>query len=182
MTFRSQASRIAGGLLFLGVSALSACDPSAAESEAGNIDPALSATFDSPEALARAVLQAFADEDVETLKALPLTKDEFRLYVWPRLPASRPERGVPLEYAWGDLSQKSRNAIATSFSRFKRHKLELLSLCFKGGATDYGDFVIHREPELRVTDLGSGTELSLALFGSVVEWRGKYQLLSYVTD
>lgn len=182
MTYRSRASRIAGGLLFLGALALSACDPSAAESEARNLEPALSGTFDSPEALARVVLEAIRTEDVETLKRLPLTEDEFRLHVWPKLPASRPERGVPFEYAWGELSQKSRSAIAASFSRYKGRRLELLSLGFKGEATDYGDFVLHGEPELQVKDAVSGGVLSLSLFGSVVEWKGKYKLFSYVTD
>ena len=108
-------------------------------------------------------------------------KDEFRLYVWPWLPASRPERGVPLEYAWGELSQKSRSAVASSFSRYKGRNLELVSVRFQGDVTDYGSFRVHRESRLRVKD-ESGDELTLALFGSVMEWNGRYKLWSYVTD
>lgn len=152
-----------------------------AASEGNDREPALSSTFDSKEALARAVLEAFAEEDVETLKRLPLSKDEFRLYVWPRLPASRPERGVPLEYAWGELDQKSRSAVASSFSRYKGRRLELVSVRFQGEVTDYGSFRVHRQTRLRVRD-ESGDELTLALFGSVMEWSGRYKLWSYVTD
>jgi hypothetical protein len=179
--FPSKASRLAGGFL-LSALALSACDLAPASSEATDVEPSLSMTFDSPEAVARAALEALANEDVETLKSLPLAKDEFRLYVWPKLPASNPERGVPFEYAWGDLSQKSRSAVASSYARYKGRKLELVSLSFQDGETDYGEFVVHRKSELRVRDAGSGEELRLELFGSVLEWKGKYKLFSYVTD
>ena len=121
-------------------------------------------------------------QDVGTLKSLPLTIDEFRLYVWPKLPASRPERGLPLEFIWGELNQKSRNAIASNYARYKGRKLELLSVGFKDGETDYGSFVVHRESHLRVRDSESGEKLGLELFGSVMEWKGKYKLFSYVTD
>jgi hypothetical protein len=182
MTSRSRAPRFAGGLLLISVAAFAACDPAPVASEATDLEPTLSSTFESPEALARAVLEAFATQDVETLKGLPLSKEEFRLYVWPMLPASNPERGVPFEYAWGDLSQKSRSAVASSYARYKGRKLELLSLTFQDGETDYGELKVHRKSELRVRDAGSGEELRLELFGSILEWKGKYKLFSYVTD
>ncbi len=180
MTFRSRAPRYAGALLL--VSALAACHPASVASEATNLEPALSGTFDSPEALARAVLEAFAKQDVETLKSLPLSKEEFRLYVWSKLPASRPERDVPFEYGWGDLHQKSVNAIASNYARHKGRELELLSIRFQDGETDYETFVVHRKSELRVKDRANGEEETLELFGSVMEWKGKYKLFSYVTD
>ncbi len=168
------ALRFAGGLSSVLALALTACG-------APEEEPRLSSTFESPEALAQAVLEAVSKEDVETLKGLPLSKDEFRLYVWPKLPASRPERGVPLEYVWGDLSQKSRNAIAASYSRYKGRKLELVSIRFQDGKTDYESFVIHRKAILQVRDSESGAEQTLALFGSVMEWKGKFKLFSYAT-
>ncbi len=182
MRFRSKASRFAGGLFFLSALALAGCDPAPVEGEATELALNLSSTFDSPEALTRAVLEAFAKEDVETLKSLPLTKDEFRLYVWPKLPASRPERGVPFEYGWGDLHQKSRNSIAGNYSRYKGRTLELLSVGFQDGSTDYGTFTVHRKASLKVRDKVSGEELQVELFGSVMERKGKYKLFSYVTD
>jgi hypothetical protein len=162
--------------------AAAGCDPAPAKSEAANLPVPFSKTFESPEALARAVLDAFAREDVETLKSLPLTKEEFRLHVWPKLPASRPERGLPFDYGWGDLHQKSIASIAGNFARYKGRKLELLSIRFKDGKTDYGTFVVHRESEMRVKDRESGIEFNLSLFGSVMEYRGRYKIFSYVTD
>jgi hypothetical protein len=181
MLLRVGASRVAGGLLFCTL-ALSACDPSPAEGEAANVAVPLSWTFESPESLAMAVLDAFAREDTAMLKSLPLTKDEFRLHVWPKLPASRPERGLPFDYGWGDLHQKSVGSIASNFRRYKGRKLELVSVRFKDGKTDYGTFVVHRESEMRVRDKESGMEFDLSLFGSVMEYRGRYKIFSYVTD
>jgi hypothetical protein len=178
----SKAPRGAGGLLFLCLVALAGCGAGPSASEGANLGPPLSDLFDSPEALARAVLEAFAKEDVETLKALPLTKEEFQTHVWPKLPASRPERNVPFEYGWTDLYQKSVSSIASNFKRYKGRKLELLSITFKGETTDYGLFVVRRKSMLRVKDRDTGEELSLALFGSVMEWNGKYKIFSYVTD
>jgi hypothetical protein len=183
MTLRSKAPRVAGGLLLVCAAALAGCGAGPRESEAGDVElPPLSSTFESPEALARAVLDAFARQDVETLKSLPLTKEEFRLYVWPRLPASRPERNIPFEYGWTDLHQKSVSSIASNYKRYQGRKLELLSIGFEGDETDYETFVVRRKSELRVKDRESGDELTLALFGSVMEWKGRYKLFSYVTD
>jgi hypothetical protein len=55
-------------------------------------------------------------------------------------------------------------------------------MTFMDGETDYGAFIVHRKSELRVRDTESGEELSLELFGSVMERKGKYKLFSYVTD
>jgi hypothetical protein len=182
MASRSQALRSAGSLSLLSLLALAACDPAPVVSEATDVEPTLSNTFDSPEALGAAVLEAFAKEDVETLKSLPLSQEEFRLHVWPMLPASRPERNVPFDYGWGDLHQKSVNAIASNYARHKGRKLELLSIRFKDRETDYETFVVHRKSELRVKDTASGEEETLELFGSVMEWKRKYKIFSYVTD
>lgn len=175
MRLRSKAPWLPGGLSLLLAAGATGCG-------AVDAEPRLSSTFESPDALARAVLDAVSREDVETLKGLPLTKDEFRLYVWPKLPASRSEVGLPLEYAWSDLSQKSRSSIAANYARYKGRQLELLSLDFKDGEIDYRSFRIHRKSELRVRDRESGEKLTLQLFGSVMEWQGKYKLFSYVTD
>ena len=176
MRFRTKAPWLSGGLFLLLAVATAACHA------ADGGEPRLSSTFESPEALARTVLEAVSKEDVGTLKSLPLTKDEFRLYVWPKLPASRPERGLPLEFVWGELKQKSRNAIATNYARYKGRKLELVAIRFKDGKTDYESFIVHRKALLRVRDPESGAEQNLELFGSVMEWKGKYKLFSYVTD
>ena len=63
------------------------------------------------------MLTALADEDAEYLAGLALSELEFRTVVWPELPSSRPERGLPFEYVWGDLNQKSTNALRRLVAR-----------------------------------------------------------------
>lgn len=52
--------------------------------------------FDSPASLTEEVLRCLAQENIDQPKRLPLSRDEFERWVWPELPASRPESGFKL--------------------------------------------------------------------------------------
>ena len=143
--------------------------------------PPLHHTFPSPEALSEAVLAALADRDADTLAGLALSELEFRTAVWPDLPASRPERGVPFEYAWGDLRQKSGNALRRLLARHGGRRYELVRVSFEGETTPYRTYRVHRETLLDVRDEESEA-LTLALFGSILEREGEFKLFSYVVD
>ena len=141
----------------------------------------LSHTFSSPEALSRAVLTALAADDVDTLRSLPLDELEFRNAVWPDLPASRPERNVPFDYAWGDLHQKSGNALRRLVARYGGRRYQLAGVGFAGETTGYRTYQVHRETVLDLLD-EEGEEVRLALFGSILEREGEFKLFSYVVD
>ncbi len=143
--------------------------------------PSLEPVFDSPEALATAFLEGLGSENGEALQSYALSKEQFRHYVWPELPSSRPERGVPFDYGWGDLHQKSHNALLHTFDRYKGRSMTLLELKFEDGVTDYDTFTVHRDARVKIR-LDDGREEWLDLFGSVMEREGKYKLFSYVTD
>jgi hypothetical protein len=185
----SGASRLARGSFVLAVLALSffalACGATAVSEEspstASDAAVSLEPTFDSPEALARAFLSALENEDGPALKSYALTEEQFRHYVWPQLPSSRPERNVPFELGWGDLHQKSHNALLHTFAKHKGKTLELVEIRFEDGMTDYGDYVVHRDARVKVRR-EDGEEAWMDLFGSVMEWNGRYKLFSYVTD
>ena len=138
-------------------------------------------TFSSPEALSRAVLTALADNHVDTLRALALDELEFRDAVWPDLPASRPERNVPFDYAWGDLRQKSSNAFRRLVARYGGRRYELVEVHFAGETTQYRTYQVHRETVLDLLD-EDGEEVRLALFGSILERDGEFKLFSFVVD
>ena len=63
--------------------------------------PSLANALESPEAVGRAVVRGHAENDLEALRALAVTEAEFRDLVWPKLPAGRPERNLPMDYVWG---------------------------------------------------------------------------------
>lgn len=145
------------------------------------ISAPLSNTFDSPEAVARAVLSALAERNVDRLRALPLSEAEFRGHVWPELPTSRPERNVPLEYAWGQLKQQSDAFLQQTIARYAGKQLTFVSARFTGDTTQYASFSVMRESEIVATD-ETGRDLILRLYGSVMVKDGRYKVFSYVID
>ena len=141
----------------------------------------LSHTFDSPEALAQAVLARLAQKDRAGLRALPLSETEFREHVWPELPTSRPERNVPFDYAWGQLKQQSDGHLETTFARYAGKRLTFVRTRYTGETTPYQSFAVMRESEIIAAD-ETGRELILRLFGSVIVKDGRYKIFSYVVD
>jgi hypothetical protein len=143
--------------------------------------PSLDPTFDSPESVARAVLDRFATGDADGLRQLALTEGEFRSRVWPELPASRPERNLPFSYVWGDLSQKSDNSLLTLLARHRGHRFALVRVQF-GSTTPYQSFVVHRATVFTVKDLADGSSQEVRLCGSLIEQGGRWKVFSYVVD
>lgn len=141
----------------------------------------LSNTFESPEALARAVLAALSEKDLTRLRTLPLSEAEFRGVVWPELDTSRPERNVPFDYAWGQMKQHSDGSLASTFGRYAGRPLTFVRARFTGETTQYKSFVVMRESEIIAADEG-GRELVLRLYGSAMVKDGRYKLFSYVVD
>jgi hypothetical protein len=157
---------VAGGL-----AVLAACTPA---------PPLLEPTFDSPEAVARAVLDGFAAGDREALRRLALSEQEFRQRVWPELPSARPERNLPFSYVWGDLKQKSDASLARLFARHQGRRFEFVSVRFDEPKTQYGTYVVHRESVFTVQGEGPAEELRLC--GSMIEADGRWKVFSFVVD
>ena len=143
--------------------------------------PPLANAHPSPEALAEAVLDALADDDRDRLAALALDGREFRDVVWPELPSSRPERGVPVSYAWADLRQKSSNALRRLVARWGGRRFTLLGVAWDGETTDYGPWLVHRETRLRLLD-ETGREVEMHLYGSTLVRGDEHKVFSYVVD
>jgi hypothetical protein len=140
--------------------------------------PPLANAHPSPSSLASAVLDALARRDRAALEALALNETEFRDHVWPQLPAARPERNLPFSYVWGDLRQKSAQALAAVMSREGGRRYELVGVRFAAD-TDYQTYRVHRDATLLVRD-GSGMEFDLRVCGSMLEQDGAWKVFSYV--
>lgn len=137
-------------------------------------------TFESPEALAAEVLRALQAEDLDRLRALPLSRKEFEDWVWPELPVSRPERNVPIDYVWGQLEQRSRGALQTMFSANRGRRYTVVRVVYEGETTEYESFAVHRKARVVALE-ESGRTRRLALFGSVLEHQGRFKLFSFVS-
>jgi len=142
-------------------------------------DP-LANTVASPEALATEVIEAMHAGDLARLRALALTRDEFRDHVWPQLPASRPEVNMPVDFAWNLLQQKSEGFLRQTVASLEDVP-EVRRVEFAGETTDYGDVTVHRESEL-VVAIHNGEEQRIRLLGSMIEQDGKWKVFSYVVD
>jgi hypothetical protein len=166
-------------LIWLAAIAAASCTTSPAEPSRA---PApLAHTFESPDTLARAVLDALAKRDSDRLKALQLSEIEFRQHVWPELDTSRPERNVPFEYAWGQLKQHSDGSLTGTLGRYGGRSLQFVRTRFTGETTRYQTFSVMRESEIIAAD-ESGRELILRLYGSAMLKDGRYKLYSFVVD
>lgn len=143
--------------------------------------PVFAQTFESAEAVAAAVLDGLARRDGARLAELPLDEREFRKWVWPKLPAGRPEVNMPFDYFWKDFSFKSRASLASTLNEFGGQRFVLERIHFDGETTDYGTFSVSRDVRLTVVD-DQGRERSIRVFGSILQTGGRYKLFSYVVD
>lgn len=141
----------------------------------------LSRTAESPEALARAVLDALAAGDRARLASLALTEAEFRARIWPELPASRPERNLTADYVWNDLRQKSDASLQATLARLGGRVFALRRVEISGETTHYPTFSVSRQTELVVAD-PTGAEQRIRVFGSILRADGRVKVFSYVVD
>ncbi|MGH9162363.1 MAG: hypothetical protein ACRD2X_20555 [Vicinamibacteraceae bacterium] len=169
------ALRVAQGILTLLV--CTAC----ANGGGGRSHVALSPAYPTPERLARAVLDAFRERDRAKLARLVLSETEFRDAIWPDLPASRSGRNLPVDYAWGQLKQRSDGALAALFGRHAGQRYDFVRIEFTGSASEYGSFTVQRRSLITVRDANGG-EQRLRLFGSAVIHNGQWKAFSYVVD
>lgn len=140
----------------------------------------LAHTFDSPAALAGAVVAAVAAGDEPRLRQLALSEQEFRDHVWPELPAARPERNLPFSYVWGDLKLKSQAGLATVLGQYGGQRFTLVDVRF-GDVTAYRGYVVHRDSIFAVTTAEGATK-EVRLCGSMIEQAGRWKVFSFVLD
>jgi hypothetical protein len=132
-------------------------------------------------ALAQDVVDALAARDVATLEALAVSESEFKRLIWPALPASQPEVGMPVEYVWADTASKSRAHLARMLAESPGGPLTVEAVSFGGQSRNYGAFRIHPEARLTVRD-ESGQRSERRLCGSMIETAHGWKVYSYIVD
>jgi hypothetical protein len=137
-------------------------------------------SYATKDAAVEAFLAALRARDRDTLAAQVLTETEFLKYVWPQLPASRPDVGMPAERAWADQAQKNDLFLTQTLAEHGGRRCTLLAVSFEGAATAYESFTIH--PGTRL-DIREGSEArEVRLFGSMIESGGRWKIYSFVVD
>ncbi len=125
-------------------------------------------------------MTAYRVSDRAALVRMTMTESEFRQWVWPHLPAARPERNLPFSYVWGDLHQKSDASLQQLFRRYAGRDMAAETVRF-AAVSPYGEAVVHREAQVTVSSpAGSGEPLRLS--GSFLEVHGQWKIFSFVVD
>jgi hypothetical protein len=137
-------------------------------------------SYATKDAAVEAFLHALTARDRTTLSAMAVSETEFLKYIWPALPASRPEVGMPAARAWADQAQRNAAYLSQTLDEHGGRQYRLLAVSFAGGTTDYGAYQVHRETTLDVR--GPNGPATLRLFGSLVESGGRWKIYSFVVD
>jgi len=164
---------IPGFLLLCLLLAVSACGR-------GNEPIPLTPSYESKDAAVSAFLQALAARDRDTLMAQAVSQSEFLKHIWPALPASRPDVGMPADRAWTEQAQRNANFLAQTLGEHGGRRYELVAASFKGSPTTYGSFTIHPKTTLDIRDEFGVREVRL--FGSMIESGGRWKIYSFVVD
>jgi hypothetical protein len=146
----------------------------------GNEPIPLTPSYASKDAAVTAFLQALAARDRNTLAAQAVSETEFLKHIWPALPASRPDVGMPADRAWADQAQKNTNFLSQLLGEHGGQRYELVAASFEGTATTYGSFTIHPKTRLDIRDAAGVREVRL--FGSMIESGGRWKIYSFVVD
>jgi hypothetical protein len=144
---------------------------------------AFAATFASREELLDALAAAIASGDVEVMRALAVSRDEFRDLVWPTLPiASEPKSNFTWEFVWHQHELRHESSLRRIATDFGGQRFEIVDVQAHGKTTDHGTFHIHRENFVEVVR-PEGTREELRLFGSLLETDdGRYKIYSFICD
>lgn len=138
----------------------------------------LQGAFGSPEDLFRAVLRGIEAKDAEAMRAVLVTEEEYKTYLWPEFPQAKdPRHTLPVDFHWGLLKSRSHGGIREAMDRYGGNAFELLD--FSHEIAEYDSYRLLRKISLKVRRGSDGKEGALDVLGSVVVLDGQYKLLSY---
>lgn len=146
----------------------------------GRAPIALTPGYPSKDAAVQAFLTAVATRDRASLEALTVNEREFRRDIWPALPASEANVGMPPDYVWTETAQKNAGYLAQLLAEHGGTQYTLRVTTFAGHTSDYGAFRVHRKTVLDLR--GPEGPVTVRLFGSMVESGGRWKIYSLVVD
>lgn len=132
----------------------------------------------SAEELARRLLDAIADNDVNAVLGMALTLDEFNMYVYQELPAPDPVRNTSAEFLWSQMDLRGRSKLTRVMANLGGQRFELEAVEFTGGVDEHPTWRLHRDSLLRLRD-AAGVLRVLRLFGSVLDLDGQFKVYSF---
>ena len=134
------------------------------------------------EELVHKVLDALGRQDEGTLSSLALTEEEYRRYIWPALPLSKIEQWQKqYAFVWGQVSARSSHGLEMVLQKYGGQQFEYRNLRIAGGTAPYAECIVHKDVRITVKD-SSGREQEVKLFGSIVEIKDQFKIMSFDID
>jgi hypothetical protein len=133
----------------------------------------------SPEALARAALDALKDGDTAALDSLRVTREEYENLLWPVLPD---RNHVPFEFVWSVTGPRSRKALREVMGEYEGISLEFVKLELGKDIESYDEFTIFKEARMTVRRADTGVEGMIPLMDALVVMGGGWKFLNFGED
>jgi len=130
----------------------------------------------SPEALARAALEAFMAGDDEALDALRVGREEYESLLWPELPD---RNHVPFEFVWSLTDPRSRKARREVSGEYEGVPLELVSVDLGDETETYDEFTLYQSARMKVRRTDTGDEGLFPLMDAIVVMGGGWKFLNF---
>jgi hypothetical protein len=133
----------------------------------------------SAEELARRVLDFAASDNINALKRLRISKQEYCDILWPELPGSRVPN-LSCDFAWDQATLRSNGGLNEMMAEHRNRKYQFVSMRVRS-VENYQTFNALKEPYIKIRD-EKGVEREIRVFGSILELDGQYKLFSFVSD
>ena len=131
---------------------------------------------ESPEAVARAVLDAIERRSERGLRKLLVTREEHRALLWPHLP----ERGtLPFGYVRKLNRHNTTEGVDAALRKYGGAELNLIRVEFHREPEHYEDFTLHRGARVWVRRSSDGEEGYIETLDVLVEWNGRWKPFNY---
>lgn len=156
-------------MALVGALACAACSDASARVPVAN-------TYESPRALAEAVLDAVAMDDPASLHALRVTREEYQRHLWPEMPDAAD--GVPFGFVWGLNQSRSRRSVRKVLDEFGGQRFELVSITFSEEPETYPSYTLHHGANLVVRRVLDGRVGRLEMMDVVLEMDSRWKLMN----
>lgn len=131
---------------------------------------------ESPEAVARAVLDAIERRDEAKLRRLLVSGEEHRNLLWPHLPE---RETLPFDYVRQLNMHNTTEGIEEALRTYGGAEFELLRVEFRREPEHYDDFTLHKGARVWVRRASDGEEGYIEILDVLVEWNGRWKPFNY---
>lgn len=146
--------------------------------------PGLTSLQDGPEsrqALVAQFITALATSNKATLGRLTLSRAEYAYLYFPNTPDASRENGLTPQRGWDQITRASEKGIGRALTRIGGKPITLESLHCPASPRTASPMRLHSGCTLTL-GLADGTTFDGRLFGSIIEYAGRFKFVGYAND